>query len=69
MRAYRRLVVHRRVIVNLVSGKAFNGVLVRQDGPLLVLKDAELLEPGTGPVPLDGDVVIEREHVDFIQAT
>lgn len=69
MRAYSRTVIHRRVVVNLISGKAFNGVLVRQDGPLLVLKDAHLLEAGTNPVPLDGEVIVERTNVDFIQAT
>jgi small nuclear ribonucleoprotein (snRNP)-like protein len=68
MAGYRRLVVNRRVIVNLVGDRAFDGVLVRQSGPLLVLKGAVLLVPGAEPAPLDGEVVIERDRVDFIQA-
>lgn len=68
MRAYRRLVVHRRVVVNLLSGRAVEGVLTAQDGPLLCIKDARIHEPGADPAPVDGDVVVERSQVDFIQA-
>lgn len=63
-----RTVIHRRVVVNLLSGSAINGVLVRQRGPLLHLKDAQLLEQGAEPAPLDGEIVVERSQVDFIQA-
>lgn len=68
MLAFRRLVLRRRVIVNLADGQAIEGVLYRQVGPLLVVKNATLLEPGAEPLPMDGDVVIERERVQFIQA-
>lgn len=68
MFAYRRTAVRRRVVVNLVSGRAVQGVLVKQTGPLLVLKDAHVHEPGSGEAPVDGDIVIERRQVDFIQA-
>lgn len=67
MRAF-RTVIHRRVVVNLISGRAVEGVLVKQTGPLLHLKDANLHEPQAGSSPMDGEVVIERSHVDFIQA-
>lgn len=63
-----RTVVHRRVVVNLLSGRAVEGVLVHQRGPLLHVKDARLHEPGAEPSPVDGEVVIERSQVDFIQA-
>lgn len=66
--SYRRLIARRRVIVNLTTGKAIEGVLVRHSGPLLVLKGAVLLEPGAVPVVMDGEVVVERDRVDFIQA-
>lgn len=65
-----RYVVHRRVMVNLKSGNAIAGVIVRQSGPLLVLKDAQLHEPGaTGQVPIDGEAIVAIADVDFIQAT
>lgn len=60
--------MHRRVVVNLLSGKAIEGVVVERDGPLLVVADAVLHEPSTQPAPVDGHVVIERAQVDFIQA-
>ena len=68
MFAYRSVVVHRRVVVNLLSGRAVEGVLVRQSGPLLVVKDARIHEPGAEPAAVDGEIVIERDRVDFIQA-
>jgi hypothetical protein len=36
--------------------------------PLLVLKNATLLEEGADPLPLDGETIIERSKVLFIQA-
>lgn len=66
--AYKRFALLRHVIVNLDDGTAFAGVLYRQAGPLIVLKNASLLEPGREPVALDGDTLIERARVQFIQA-
>ncbi|MEV5680973.1 hypothetical protein [Streptomyces sp. NPDC052179] len=64
--AWRRLAVRRRVVVNLAD-KAFSGVLWKQRGPLLVLRDVQLLEAGRAPQPVDGEVVIERTRVEFTQ--
>lgn len=66
--AFRRVITRRRVIVNLVDGNSIDGVLFDQDGPLLVLKNATYLAPDTTPTQLDGDVVVERDRVLFIQA-
>lgn len=65
MGSWRRL-VRKRVIVNQAE-RAFAGILWGQYGPLLVLRNAELLQPGMDPHPLDGEVVIERASVHFIQ--
>lgn len=62
------VVVARRVVVNLKSGTALDGVLVRKDGPLLFLKNAVLLEQGQEPAPVDGEAVVQCSQVDFIQA-
>jgi hypothetical protein len=67
MFAYRRTAVRKRVIVNLTTDKAFGGVLWAKRGPLLVLRDAQLLEAGRAAVPMDGEVVVERARVDFVQ--
>jgi hypothetical protein len=66
--AYRRLVVRRRVVVNLLDGSALQGLVVRHEGPLLVLREVTYLEAGSTPASLDGEVMVERSRVDFIQA-
>ena len=67
--AWRRNVVRRSVIVNLKSGRTFRGILWKQAGPLIVLRQAEMLEMGRQPMPVDGEVVIERTEVEFMQVT
>jgi hypothetical protein len=62
-----RLVKARRVVVNLRSGQAIQGLLVRQSGPLLFLAEAQLHEGNNNPVPIDGQAVVERPGIDFIQ--
>ncbi|MEH0431273.1 hypothetical protein QBB34_34085 [Streptomyces stelliscabiei] len=66
MFAWRRTAVRKRVVVNL-QDKAFRGILWAQRGPLLVLRDAELLEAGREPQPVDGEIVLERTRVEFTQ--
>lgn len=63
----RRWPICQRVLVNLEDGRAFAGVLYAKRGPLLVLREARLIEPGTEAVPVDGEVLIERPKVAFIQ--
>ena len=65
--AWTRTAVRRRVVVNLKSGKAFRGVLLARRGPLLVLVNAELIEQRQQPIPVDGQVVVERAAVEFMQ--
>ncbi|MFF5451870.1 hypothetical protein ACFY40_11595 [Streptomyces sp. NPDC012950] len=54
------------MVINLAD-KAFDGVLWAKRGPLLVLRDARLLEAGREPQPIDGEIVIERTRVEFMQ--
>ncbi|MFF1709309.1 hypothetical protein [Streptomyces sp. NPDC058268] len=58
--------MRKRVVVNLAD-KAFSGVLWAQRGPLLVLRDVELLEAGREASRVDGEVVVERSRVEFTQ--
>lgn len=64
-RAYRDMIAA-TVIVNLKSGRAFRGVLWDDHRELLVLRNATLLEDGQ-TAAVDGEVVIERTHIDFMQ--
>lgn len=61
------------VIVNCIDGTTLRGLLWRSRGAWLVLKDAALLKALPGAVapnvmPIDGDVVIRRDKVLFLQA-
>ncbi|MFD8919449.1 hypothetical protein [Streptomyces sp. NPDC059569] len=47
--------------------KAFTGILWAKRGPLLVLKDVVLMQHGAADTPMDGEVIVERSRVDFIQ--
>lgn len=64
---WRRLLA-RRVVVNLKTGRALDGLLVRKSGDLVFLRNATALEPGAAPLTLDGEAVVSRSDIDFIQA-
>ena len=54
--------------MNLTDDKtAIRGVLWDEQGRWLVLKNASLVGAGKPPVPMDGEAVIERARVLFIQ--
>lgn len=57
----------RRVVVNTKTEQAFRGVLWRSRWGYLVLRNAEIVRDREGTVAMDGEVVIERANVDFIQ--
>lgn len=65
-RSYIRLAVNKRVMVNLTTGDAIEGVLWDDRGPLIVLRDARLNTEG-GTAPLDGEVIIDRDRIAFVQ--
>ena len=68
MRAYAKLAVNRRVVVNLADGSAVEGVLWNERGPLVVLKDALLHAAGAMVgQPMQGEVLIERDRILFVQ--
>lgn len=61
--------LYRRVVVNLVSDTdlAIGGVLWQARGAWLVLRKAEMLRAKEAPVPIDGEVLIHRGNVSFIE--
>jgi hypothetical protein len=66
VRSFARIAMSRRVVVNLTTGAAIEGILWDERGPLIVLRDARLHNEG-GTAPLDGEVIIERDRIDFVQ--
>ena len=59
--------LNREVIVNLRTDKAFRGVLWMKRRAFIVLKGATLLEHGTSHA-VDGEFIIQRDNIDFVQA-
>lgn len=59
----------RSCIVNLKSDStsAIQGVLWRTRGPWLTLRDAHYLVKGQPPTSMDGEVVIHRSNVAYLQ--
>jgi len=58
----------RAVIVNLKDDSgAIRGVLWAARGAWLVLREPALLKAGAEPEPIDGDVVLHRSNVSFMQ--
>jgi hypothetical protein len=64
--SYGKLAMNRRVMINLIAGNAIDGILWDDRGRLLVLRDANLHSEG-GSAPLDGEVIIERDRIAFVQ--
>lgn len=58
-----------RVIVNLKDSSAFSGVLYEADSEAVVLRDAAQLDAGPKrePVGVDGELLILRPDIAFIQ--
>lgn len=67
---FRRYPELRQVLVNLKSGTAFRGVVFQRKGDYLVLKSAEIIQDRSQQAkkqPVDGEVMIFRADIDFIQ--
>jgi hypothetical protein len=59
--------LNRRVLVALHSGNAVSGVLTKVTGPLLIVQGATIHEPNAAPAEADGQVVVDRDNVDYVQ--
>jgi hypothetical protein len=65
--SYKNLTLHKTVLVNLDTGRCFRGALLHVKRDVLVLANAEIIEPGDRPLPVPGSVVVERKRVEFVQ--
>lgn len=56
------------VVVTLKSGEAFGGVLYGADSRSFVLRDAKALTDASArPVPVDGELILPRDQIDYFQ--
>jgi len=61
--------VLKTVVINLKDepDAAIRGVLWSTRGPWLILRQASALHGGTPAAPIDGEVVVHTDNVQFIQ--
>jgi len=59
--------LRRTVVVNTKTDRTFSGVLWSSDSRHLVIKNAEALRPKGERISVDGDLIIDRANVDFMQ--
>ena len=57
----------RTVLINLLSGNAIGGVCVHDGREAITVRGATIHEPNAEPAPADGEILIDRINVDFIQ--
>lgn len=56
------------VVVTLKTGAAFKGALFEADARSFVLRNAELLgRPDVAPIPVDGELMVARADVEYVQ--
>lgn len=46
---------------------AIRGVLWQARGPWLVMRSAALVKAGAPPIPIDGEIVIHRANLAYVQ--
>lgn len=67
MFSWRRTLLRHRIVVNLSTGRALEGLLWAKRGRLIILRDTQMLESGAEAAPVDGEIVIESDRVEFYQ--
>ena len=63
----RTSLIHRNIVVNLSTGGAISGVCDFESTRALILKGATVHEVDAEPASADGEVLIDRANIDFIQ--
>ncbi len=64
---FNRYPVKQQVIVNTKTDKSFKGLLWQKTSDYLILRGARMLRGRDTPIALDGELVIYRDNVDFLQ--
>lgn len=59
--------LRKRGIVALKSGTSLRGVLWAQRGRYLLMRNAELLKAANEIMPLDGEIVVDKSNIAFVQ--
>lgn len=57
-----------RVVVTMRDGATWDGVVMDADDRTLILRDVEAVQPDKSRVAADGEVLIPRDQVAYVQA-
>lgn len=57
----------KRVVATLKSGASFVGILYATDSEAFVLREATSIQANHDPVSVDGEVLILRADLDYLQ--
>lgn len=59
--------IAQRVIVHTKTNQSLRGILWHRNAECLILKQTELLSGASKVIPMDGELVIDRNNVDYYQ--
>jgi hypothetical protein len=59
--------IRRKVVINTKSERSFVGILWSRSFGIWKMKNVMLLKDSGEQVPVDGEVVVLREDIDFVQ--
>jgi len=62
-----KTLLRERILVTLIDGHAFNGLLDECDPKTVTLVDSQYLKADSEPVKVDGRVYLARERIAYIQ--
>lgn len=62
-----RSLERRRIVVTLLDDTAFEGVLYDADRSTFVLRNAAALHPDGSRTPADGEVLVPRDRLAYLQ--
>lgn len=63
----RRRMTNRKVLVSLMSGNGISGVCTHDGRTTVVLRGAVVHQPDAEPAPADGELIIDRINIDYVQ--
>lgn len=56
-----------RFVITLTSGESFDGLLEEVDERTVVLRNASALQAGGQAIPLDGELLLRRDTITYLQ--
>lgn len=62
-----RYAAHKRVVISLKTGLTVTGIITRHRRGYCIVRDAQIIEPGGSSAPADGEILVQRDDIDYVQ--